>query len=352
MAESSLATLHRDAARHAHFSKNRASPPYFDRAIQSWVVSDPRDAKSLLTTPHLRVVAFGDAYGELERRTAHSFPNLLFAFRHVPLCLNGSDHRDARRRIADFLSRRRAGFAAAVPGMVDRHFAVLDRQSDVDLMDDVLNPLVAEFIGALTETKITDGGSIRRASLIFDRMLGLKKRLQLEEEIGSIRAMIRQSPGADLSEEDEGLRLALFVLGHDALLGTLGENLYQILKANSKRRLDEIAFPAIPVETGVPYVERVVAEPFEHAGIAFSRGERIRVLMQGLVYSAEAEDRARMFGVGLHACLGRQMSLDIWARITAKLSKTRRTVEILSYAMRTGDYVFTCPSLLLIRVST
>jgi cytochrome P450 len=343
-------TLHRDVDRHDYFRENLAGPIFFDRAVDCWIVANPRHCEALLQSPLLAMTPYEDAYEALTHRAGRDFPNLALAFRHIPLCQNGETHRAARRRLADIISKRQAILREAIPDLVSRYFGLLEPGREVDLIAEIIDPLVTDLIGELTQTQITDTAAIVMASVVFDRMLGLKKRLRIEEDLGTIREMIRKSLGPDASEEEEGDRLALFVLGHDTLIGTLGESLYQIFRANRDRPLNEIFFPTMPIETGVPYVERVAEEAIEIGGAVIAAGDKVRLMLQSFAYSGEAADRARLFGIGMHTCLGRQMSLDIWARTTAALSVLPYSLEIMDYEMRASDYTFTRPERLLLRV--
>jgi cytochrome P450 len=98
----------------------------------------------------------------------------------------------------------------------------------------------------------------------------------------------------------------------------------------------------------VPFVERIVAEPFEYQGTTFRQGERIRILLQSFQYSGNPADRMRLFGAGIHACLGRQLSLEIWSLVTNRLAKIDARVDIRDYTLRDDDYVFAYPSRFLI----
>jgi cytochrome P450 len=345
-----IVTLHRDAERHAYFATAPARPIVFEKSIDCWFVTNPRDAQALLRSGDLHVAHYAPIYESVADRSGYAFANLRFAFKHIPLCHDGPEHSASRRRLAEFLIARRAKVAPSMPQMVARRLAPLERSGEVDLMSDILMPLVSDLIGAVTETEITDELAVRRATIVFDRFIGLRKRIELDDEIGRIRAMIRRSH-PDASEEDEGLRLALFVLGHDTLTGTLGETIFQVLTANSGLDLREIEFPSVPSETAVPFVERTVARSFEYAGIAFEQGQRLRIYLQPLVYSDNPVDRARLFGIGVHACLGRQLALDVWRHLTARIAQIGSRLEIVSHTIRTEDFVFTVPQNVIVRAS-
>jgi cytochrome P450 len=187
-------------------------------------------------------------------------------------------------------------------------------------------------------------------SVIFDRMMGLRRRQQLDSDIGRVRAAIRGALPDEADEDDEGVRVALFILGNDTLSGTLGESLYTVLRQNPGRRLNEISYPELPPETGVPFAERVVTEAFVFDGVQLAPGDRVRLYLQGFQYSDRPGDRSRIFGTGLHACLGRQLSVEIWRTLVERLSTTTLALDVLSYAARTDDYVFTAPETLLVGV--
>ena len=72
--------------------------------------------------------------------------------------------------------------------------------------------------------------------------------------------------------------------------------------------------------------------------------------MQGFAYSADPDDRARIFGAGVHACLGRQMSVDLWREVVGRLARMRASVEVVDHALRDDNYVFTCPARLALRI--
>jgi hypothetical protein len=122
------------------------------------------------------------------------------------------------------------------------------------------------------------------------------------------------------------------------------------LKAQAGRKLSEMEFPPAPTHTGVPYVERTVTRPIEIAGLTLQPGSRCRLMVQSFSYTDEPDDRMRLFGAGVHSCLGRPLSLDLWGKVTKRLSQIERRVEILRYELRTDDYLFTCPKTFLIRL--
>ena len=346
-----ILTLHREPARHAYFSGAAGHPAFFEPSLNCWIVSDPADVEAMLQSRSFDVVTLHTAYESFQNISSQPFPNIIFALRHIPLGLNDEAHRDIRRRMAELIARRRTEMTRSIPGLVEKWLGPIETRDEVELIGEVLSPLVHDFICLLTETRLSDAAAARRVSMVFDRMIGLRTRRELEVEIVSVRAAIRASLGPDAPEVEEGLRLALFALGNDALIGTIGESLHHIIDAHPGVRVDAIPFPDWPVETGVPFVERIATEPVEIGGVKLSPGERVRVLMQGFAYSPDPADRERIFGAGVHSCLGRQMSVELWRAIVARLSRMPVSAEVVDHALREDNYVFTCPARLMLRIA-
>jgi hypothetical protein len=343
----SLATLHIDPDRRAFYAGPPADPIVFDEAARCWIVTGRENTQALLRLPNLEVPSYDEGYAAIAGRLGLTFPNLAFAGRALPLCNNGQEHLVTRRRMAERVATRRAALAAALPGLVDGTLARIV-PGEVELMDEVIEPLVTGLLSTVAEVEITDPEPTRHVGHVFDRLMGLRGRQRLEEYVAQLRAMIRDSAGGELSEEEEGTRFAFFAFGQDSVIGTLGGSLHRLIERHPGERLDRVPFPPTPLEAGVPYAERVVAEPFSHAGVEFAKGDLIRVMIQEFAYSDDPADAARMFGIGIHACLGRQMALDLWRRIVDSLSRLQLSWQLRSYRLR-DDFLFFRPTELRVR---
>jgi hypothetical protein len=209
-------------------------------------------------------------------------------------------------------------------------------------MADVVVPLVMDIISIICDVRIA-ATECRNASVVFDRSISVSKRRAIEAEIAQLRRLIASRLGAQGCDADVGLRLALLILGKDALIGALGQSLHRVLAENSGRRLADLEYPEFLPETGVPFIERVVVTAFSLAGCDFAAGDRVRIFLQSLAYAVEAKLRHAFFGAGVHACLGRPLSMEVWQAIRSILSRTPLRAHVLGYAPRISDYVFACP---------
>lgn len=342
------ADLHRRPERRDYFVSERTGVAY-DEGLRCWVIDDPHVVVEALRDPRIgsvNYVAGARQRGEL----LHSpLDNQEYAFDHIPIGWDGSDHAERRKAVARFMASRREALEAGLPLSVDRHIGKLDEDGDIELVSEVLLPLVNDMTGLLLGIEI--GADIAlQISPLFDRLLSLRHHAKIDASIGEARAWIREQLGGRGDDVDEGLRITLWILGYDAQLGTVGESLRALFEAHSGERISAIPYPEAPPETGVPYAERDALADIQLGGCEIPKGARLRIMLQGFAYSDRNDSASRIFGVGAHACLGRPLSLDLWRLIVARLQRIDRTVTFLGATQRTSDYVFVCPSSLRVRI--
>lgn len=343
------ADLHRSSARHAYFASDRPGI-VFDETLRCWIVDDPALALQALTSDAIGAL---DYVGRTRRlgATGSGLANELFALHHLPIPWNAEAHAVLRRGIAEHLAARRGAIEAELPGIVARHMARFARPGPIEVMSEVLIPLIDDATGLIVGIDLAARVDTRFASAIFDRMLGPRRHAAIDDEIGALRTAIRDALGAGWTEEAEGVRLALWILGHDPQLGTIGESLRQLLERFSGRRLSDIPWPDMPAETGVPYVGRTAVADVDIGPVRIAAGDHVRVLFQGFGYSGEPAHAGRIFGAGPHACLGRPVALDLWRLVTGQLRGIELVAIFVASEPRVSDFIFVCPEMLSVELS-
>lgn len=344
-------TFHRSPERHARYLHDSGCP-VFDPVTKAWIITDPGSCERLLTSPDTRPVGYSENYAALEQRLGVDFSNALLALLHIPMCLHEEAHQKARRRVGEHLAARRFDLSASMTKSLAVNLEPLRKQGELEIVSQVLEPLVLGVAEALTDVPPAVAAECRTVSTLFDKSIGPRKRRRIDMELGLMRDAIISKLGPDTPEDAVGLRLALAVLGRDTLVGTIGSSLYSILSANPGRRLNEIAYPKMPPETGVPFIEPIAVTAFPDQGAQINSGDRLRIYYQTFAYSESPEDRPKMFGVGGHLCMGKALSLDLWGGVTSALGEIPLFADIVSHEWRTDDYVFLCPSHLRVRLHT
>lgn len=305
------------------------------------------DATAVLASPDFDVVRYGDRYGQLAERLGLDFDAIRFALDHIPLCLRGEDHAAQRARIGRIIAENRPALIAAMPAMLDQGLACLAEPGEHDVMAHCIGPIVDGTISALcgSATGLTPDTLVSR---VFSQSLGIAKRQRMEAEMAALRdRMVAAFPG--LAPQDLGARLALAILGHDALVGTLARSIHAHIDACAGGPLNARPFDKIPTHTGVPYIDREALTQATVGGQTHAPGDHLRCQIGSLEAEGPAE-RMRFFGAGAHVCLGKPLSLELLGGIRDRLARMTTRVTITDYRLRKDD-VFLLPETFTITVT-
>lgn len=275
------------------------------------MIAEPALIVELLRSPRAEILHIEDMLGAVERAYHIAFPNVRFAARHLPLFLAGDAHAARRKRFSKYLAGRLPELEEALTGLIDRHLAPLRDKGNVELVSSVTGPLVREISAMLAGCPVPKEMSSLELLDLFALNKSLARLKDLESRTGKALAFLARE------KEDEdllGCRFTAWVMGLETLLTMLTEGVMGGLGDHRGGPGGHAVLPAVPVETGVPISYRRASADFELAGHAFKAGDLLRLQLQVLGYSDGAPDRARIFGAGEHACVGKQISLRIWGQ--------------------------------------
>ena len=336
--EVALFAIHRaELATYLAFAKAHAQI-FFSSALRSWVCFDPTTSIGLLRDHRLAVVGTVAPLTAFAERFGCPVPAMIVAGQHIPAMLEGEAHARARRALAVILAEKREALAAAMPAVVERHVRPLRDLSEVDLVADVLAPLSSAIFREILGIGEDDANTRFKGGRIFDRFLSLAAIREAEVSMTTALTAIVAGLGDEALESEAGSRLALSVLGRDTITGTFAVGLVDLIPASAAVRLDAIAYPSFPGDTGVPFVERIVQKDIVLHDTPIPAGGRIRIYLRGLLAEAISDPR-QLFGVGHHACLGRQLSLDLWACLIGALATISREARRLEVAIRGRQFL-------------
>ena len=308
-------------------------------------VSDT-EAPGVLASPEFDVVPYAGRYAALAARLGLDFGAILDMLGHIPLCLSGADHAAQRQDVARLLGETRSRVQAALPGLAARHLAPLARPGEVELMEAAVLPLVDEVIALLVGIP-TGLPADTLISRVFSQAIGVAQRRRLEAEAAGLAARLAAA-FPDEAPLRRGSRLALAVLGRDALIGTVARSLHAHVAGLDGAPLSARPMPEVPSHTGVPYIDRMARADTRLGDRPVAAGEGVRCALASLEGGAEA-DRLRFFGAGPHVCLGRPLALELFAAISAHVAGLSVRVEILDYRLRRDD-VFALPEVFKVRI--
>jgi hypothetical protein len=297
-------------------------------------------ATQILADPRFAAAPYAARHARLGERLGLDFSAILFTLDHVPLAMNGEDHARQRADVARFLAERRGAVDQVIPLLAQRAAAVLGQEGRHDLIGEVILPLVQDLISAIVDLPLALAAD-SLTSRIFSQNIGIAQRRRLQRELTDLRAQF----AAAFPQDDDlrlGTRLAMIVLGRDALIGTLGQSLRHFFDEAEGQVLSAAELAVPPSHTGVPYIDRQATCPMHVAGKDLARDETLRCQLSSLDGGTRAE-RLRFFGAGIHLCLGRALTIDLFAALSAVLKTLPVRVQVLDYELREDD-VFHFPA--------
>lgn len=305
------------------------------------------DPAEILRAAALDVVPYGARHAALAERLGIDLSATVFALDHIPLCLERARHPPRRRAIAELIAAGTPALRADLPALVARHFAPFFRPGRIEALAGAVQPCVAAVLSRLAGFDLGLAPDTL-VSRIFSPALGPARRRRMEAELRGLIARIRAAhPAADAAET--GTRLALAILGHDALTGTLAASLAAILPADAPRPLAALGWEATPPRTGVPYIDRLALRDVRVGDRAVAAGEVVRARLDRYE-AAPAAARTAFFGAGAHLCLGRPLSLDLWAEIADQMRAATTAARLVAAPLRRDD-VFHMPERLDVEVT-
>ena len=304
--------------------------------LRTWVIAEPGLIVKLLRSRHATILNVDDMIGAIERAYGVEFPNVRFAARYLPLFLEGEVHAEQRRSSSRYLAGRMADLEDHLPGLVERHLRPLRERGRVELISEVTGPLVRDITSIFVERPVTEEiGSLNLLDL-FALNKSLRRFMDLDRRTGKA---IEFLAAGDQDEQLLGSRFSALSMGFETLLTMLTEGLHLAFRSNPGDAVDHIVLPSFPVETGVPISYRRALTDFEMAGHAFKAGDLFRLQLQTLGYSAREEDRKWIFGAGAHSCVGKQISLRIWAQLKQAFDALHVRGRVNSYDLAPSHYL-------------
>jgi cytochrome P450 len=300
----------------------------------------------LLKSNDLQAAFYCDDYQELSDKMSIDFSAIISVLDQTPLCNEGQKHAELRQSIANQIAQEISEIKANIPKIVDTYFDVLTRVGTVDIMKDIIDPLVFEFLNSYAGCDLNLGDS-PDISMLFSKTNGMRKRREVNGNLSVIlNAMRARFP--DQTEAEIVRKVVIAVLGNDTTRGTLAMTLHRLVSQNQGRSLAKFDYPNSPNFTGLKYVDRVALGDTVIAGCPFHAGQEIRLTFDALNTDMMQGGDLAIFGAGRHVCLGKGGVLELWKSIVLKLSTVHLQVEVIEFDLRT-DSVFCIPKTFVIR---
>lgn len=320
--------IHSAEDRHAVFAGASAGIWREDDLLRMWVVTDAGLVVRILRSSFTVISDLNEVLEAVKTKYAIELPNVDYACGVLPVLVQDDVHPMIRRSFATFLAGRLAELDAKLPGLVKSCLAPLARKGRVDIVTQVVNPLIQKVFSIFLKSDMPSEFLTIHVTEILSFKAMVSHLRNLDTRIARTLSYLRATTP---DEEEVGWKFICLVFGVDSVAMMLAESLVTALREIDPARPAAARLPEFPVETGVPVSHRRAKSDFEIDGHKFTAGDLIRLQMQSLGYSQLAENRKFIFGAGAHSCLGKQVSLRIWEAF-------RREFDSLNVAGRVVDY--------------
>jgi cytochrome P450 len=301
--------------------------------LRTWVIAEPALIVSLLRHPQAVILNIEDMLAAIERAHGIEFPNVRYAARHLPLFLEGKAHDERRRSFSRYLAGRLAEIDARLPGLVCRHLQPFRERRRVELVSEVTGPLVRAVNDILVgRTLAAEAGTLNLLDL-FALNKSIARFRDLDRRVGQALRLLR---AGDEDDALAGNRFTALAMGFETLMTMLTEGLVSAFHNGGD---GGAVLPAHPMETGVPISYRRVRSDLAISGHQFRAGDLLRLQLQTLGYVPREADRGWMFGAGVHSCVGKQVSLRIWAELKRVFDAMRLRGRVRSYELAPSHYL-------------
>jgi cytochrome P450 len=328
--------LHIAPDRQAYFASLEPKVWLESSFLRTWVVAEPSLIVRLLRSRHASVLNVDDMIGAIERAYGVEFPNVRYAARHLPLFLEGEKHAEQRRNSSRYLAGRMADLEINLPLLVERHLRPLRSKGRIDLVSEVTTPLVRDITSIFVDCPVTEEITQLNLLDVFALNKSLTRFKDLDLRVGKAKEFLA---ALNADEELLGSRFSALSMGFETILVMLTEGLHLAFRSHPVDGDGPIVLPAFPIETGVPISYRRALSDFEMAGHAFKAGDLLRLQLQVLGYSDREQDKQGIFGAGVHSCVGKQVSLRIWAGLKQAFDRLQVRGRASSYDLVPSHYM-------------
>ena len=330
--------IHRSADKEKIY--RQLEPVSWSDALDCWLVTCPdligivQKSKSLVVINHKAEVQ------QISQRLNRSLNHISDALESMPLSTEGVDHSTRRRRISEKIRAAKPATLTHFAGLADKTFKeCIARKYNVELVSNLFYPLVADIVFNISGINPRTRPDYLSVTQIFDRALGMKRRLLINDELQHLHSQVSESSGTD----DTNDALALAILGSDSLLGSFSLSFMERIESSPHTLMCDINWSKQLTATSVPFIERQAVSDLDLKDKKISAGQRVRLYLDRFAYEP-IDQRAGFFGLGRHACPGRTISQGAWQIIGDLFSQYRLMVSVNNVEFRSADSMFSLPT--------
>lgn len=306
-------------------------PVEWSESLKCWCVFQPQQVESILDSSEATVIPYADQLAPLQSKWGWDLSGPVQVLQHIPLANEGEGHLTSRRSIAQLNNATYEERLIKLRSEIALRAKVWEISGPVELTEHFFYPVIHAITTPFSQS--LPGLTWPGTSQLFDRFLSLQKRKTVYSQINAL-----YQAGLERSETQLDQKIALRILGYDALLGSIQESFISVVQRNNLLTLNQMTWPDYLPSTAVPTVERVAQCDIQIGGERIQKGQRVRLFLNG-----SDVDTSLFFGSGRHKCVGTGISQKIWQEFTQLFTTLNCYVTIENIEYPPSDYVFNCP---------
>jgi hypothetical protein len=308
------------AARRAAFQALEPKVWWEQHVSPTLVIMDAAVAADVLRSPLFVIPDLRGLLRELRSRHPLQLEHLQQTLDILPPFLEGAPHARIRKLLGQYLSVKRPEIEAELPDVISTLLGRLDRTGTTDFIPDLLVPLTRngrDLTDQIMEIKLTR---------IFEAGHSASSLQKLDQMLGRVFDFL---DAKDEEDNDFICLLCSIVFGIDNIISTLAENIASAFQTSNGTSPAEL--PQFPVELMLSATYRRPVKTTEVAGHEVQPSTLVRIHIEPFGYSSDKALNAGLFGVGRHACIGKQLSLDIWKHLAVQFNARAFIGRITEY---------------------
>ena len=294
--------------------------------LPTLVIADPEIGAEVMRNTNFVVPDLRGLASAVASRHSVSIDYLQEALELLPPFLEGERHAWIRKLIGQYLSVKLREIEPELPGLIHSLLHQLPRPGETDLIRQLLAPLTKHVFSGLAGRELT--------AQIMD--FKLAKIFEMSHTVGSFGKLdnVLERTFAFLDKRSDGdeefiCQLCSLVFGVDNVMSTLAENLAAAFQTSNGTA--PALLPDFPVEAMISSTHRRAVMPDEIAGHRVQPNDIIRIHIEPFGYSREKTLNAALFGVGRHACIGKQLTMRIWKHLSEQFNAQSMSGTIMDY---------------------
>jgi hypothetical protein len=296
-----------------------------NQLLRTWMVADAELIGDLLRANDLTLPGLDAMITHIERRAGKSLASLRRAIALIPIMHAGEPHANLRRALAVYLAEKVSLAQTTLPSIIEDALMPLRSSRWIDIHEQVIAPLIKQFISFLVGTPVPNEILALRLDLVLNHSKSPSLIIDLDRRFAEAFRFLEP---LCKDETDLACKLCCVIFGSETLLMMLIESiLYAVSVANGK----PATLPDFPPETGVPLTWRYAAKDMAIGGCPVHAGDSVKLRLQATAYSEKPEIKNLIFGAGPHSCVGKQISLVFWQMFSSAFNALQLHAKVGKY---------------------